>query len=235
VPHAVELTLLEQKDGQSLVKVSVAVNVSEPTAAGQLMLRLINSGTGDDVFLGKYNAGLPAGIQTFDWHFSCVCYPTNPALQLLPPPPTNPALQLLPPTPTNPALQLLPPTPTNPALQLLPPTRCAAATASPSLRFSADSSLFDCSPEPCPGTCATGFRTLLIWCKAFAGTAWTSLRARWSALTTSSLVTRLSTRTKATPSKSSSEFRSRNSVLFFYGGIFELVKRPENVQADSVN
>ena len=65
------VTILSQKSGQSLVKVSVTANVSQPTAAGQVMLRLINPGVGsdDDIFLGKYNAGLPAGVQKFDWEF----------------------------------------------------------------------------------------------------------------------------------------------------------------------
>jgi hypothetical protein len=36
------------------VKVSVTANVTAPTAAGQVMLRLINTGSGNDVFLGKY-------------------------------------------------------------------------------------------------------------------------------------------------------------------------------------
>jgi hypothetical protein len=45
---------LRQKDGQSLVKVSAKVNVTSATAAGQVMLRLLNSGSGNDVFLGKY-------------------------------------------------------------------------------------------------------------------------------------------------------------------------------------
>jgi hypothetical protein len=42
-----------QKDGEALVKVCAAVNVSAPTAAGQVMLRLINTAAGNDVFLGK--------------------------------------------------------------------------------------------------------------------------------------------------------------------------------------
>jgi hypothetical protein len=42
-----------QKDGAALVKVSAAANVSAPTAAGQVMLRLINTGSGNDVFLGE--------------------------------------------------------------------------------------------------------------------------------------------------------------------------------------
>jgi hypothetical protein len=45
---------LTQKDGQSLVKVSATANVTAATAAGQVMLRLMNSGSGNDVFLGKY-------------------------------------------------------------------------------------------------------------------------------------------------------------------------------------
>jgi hypothetical protein len=32
----------------------VTANVTAPTAAGQVMLRLINTGSGNDVFLGKY-------------------------------------------------------------------------------------------------------------------------------------------------------------------------------------
>ena len=47
-------SFLRQKDGQSLVRVAATANVTSATAAGQVMLRLINTGSGNDVFLGKY-------------------------------------------------------------------------------------------------------------------------------------------------------------------------------------
>ena len=100
--------ILLQKSGESLVKVSVTANVSAPTAAGQVMLRLINPGVGssNDIFMGKYNAGLPAGVQQFNWEFRCRL-------------------------------------------------RCKHHHLSITLTTvtsSADSGMFDCAPEPCPGT-----------------------------------------------------------------------------------
>lgn len=56
-----------------LVKVKLVVNITKPTAAGAVELRLIcppNIGNGMDVILPKYNAGLPAGVTEFDFEFT---------------------------------------------------------------------------------------------------------------------------------------------------------------------
>jgi len=56
-----------------LVKVNVKVNVSKPTAAGAVELRMICPplvGSGMDVLLPKYNAGLPAGVSDINFEFS---------------------------------------------------------------------------------------------------------------------------------------------------------------------